>query len=253
MPSSSSFNIPAPLLVFAAIAGFMILMIVLAITGARKRRRALAEKIPALGFSPVIEPTKDQKDHAFARVRALDHHLRQGSRGVRWFASGPLIPHQRHGPEILLMEHAYSTGGKNNHTITHTLACVPVPAHFGPLALTHENLFHSIGKVFGLKDIDLENPAFNKAWRVKAADENFALAFLSQKLQNLLASPAPAVSHEQWDVTQGVMAVLVPRQLSPDALPHLLERLRAAIAALEPELQSQILAASSPGAQPTLQ
>lgn len=83
--------------------------------------------------------------------------------------------------------------GKNRRTQTHRHAVValllpaPLPrVHVGP-----ENVFHRIAQGFGFDDIDVESDAFNRRYRVQAADRRDAFAILHPRLVETLTQVEP--------------------------------------------------------------
>lgn len=83
--------------------------------------------------------------------------------------------------------------GKNRRTRTYRYGVVALllPA---PLPLVHvgpENLFHRIAQEFGMDDIDVESDAFNRRYRVQAADRRAAFAILHPRLVETLTQVEP--------------------------------------------------------------
>lgn len=83
--------------------------------------------------------------------------------------------------------------GKNRRTRTYRFAVValhlPVAlpqVHVGP-----ENAFHRLAQAFGADDIDVESEAFNRRYRVRAADRRGAFALLHPRLVEMLAHTEP--------------------------------------------------------------
>lgn len=221
------------------IAGFLVTMVCLAIISGRRRRKNLAERFTQLNFVGCADPDKLQKEAAYNRFPLLHKMMKQGFRGVQWYAEAP-----GSSPPMFFLEHTYVVStGKSSHSVYHTAAVVAVPRSWGEVSVTRETVFTKIGKVFGLKDLDLEDPAFNKAWRVRASDENFALALLTPEVQRLLADTQAGFRNETWVVGSGSLALVVGYQIKPDDLAKLHARVTSFVEALAPEVRAQIAGA----------
>jgi hypothetical protein len=154
------------------------LVVVLMITAQRKRLRELQHTFASAGFTCMFHPDGLTRSQAFSHAGGMQA-LRTGERGIQWAARGTI--NER---EVWVMEHRYTSGsGKNRSTHYHTIICTPGPHTWPDLSLTTENLFHKIGELFGGKDIQVESEAFNKRWRVKCDNEDFAVLVLSPQVQ----------------------------------------------------------------------
>lgn len=144
----------------------------------QKRMRELAAGLALAGLEVVTSPTDEQKRSAFEALGPF-RDLRDGPRGIVWFARGHV-----QGREVTLGEHKYTTGsGKNRTTVRHTVAAIAASERWPALSLAEENLLHKIAEMFGSKDLKLEDEAFNKRWRVSADDTEFATLVLSPEVQ----------------------------------------------------------------------
>ncbi|QVQ53333.1 hypothetical protein J4H86_06080 [Spiractinospora alimapuensis] len=80
--------------------------------------------------------------------------------------------------EVLAFEYSYttSTGGNPPSSTTHfyLVAAVRLPRARPTLEVTQEHLGHSIMRVFGVDDLQLDNGEFNQAFRISADDDGFA-------------------------------------------------------------------------------
>jgi Tfp pilus assembly protein PilV len=217
----------------------LIVLIIATVNSGKKRRAALAQTFAAMNMNGSADPDNAAKALAYARVPSLHKIMRHGHKGVRWFAESPPASTT---PGVFMIEHSYVVStGKNSQSVYHTAACVAVPAQWGEVALSREGMFTKIGKLFGLKDLDLEDPAFNNAWRVRTADENFALALLSPEVQQFLAAENAPFKNDSWIIGSGTLSLVLGRQLKPEELDPFRARLLALIRMLAPELRSQII------------
>lgn len=169
------------ILIFAGFFAFLAVFITFAILSEKKRVRRLREACEAAGVRILHGAgLKDEQAAAafFDRI-GLMRDLRTGDKGVRF--AGQL---RADGQEITLLEHSYTSGsGKNQSTVRHAIAAVEAPAHWPELRITPEGVFRKLAELVGQKDIQLENEEFNRRWRVKTADEDFAIVLLTPQVQ----------------------------------------------------------------------
>lgn len=232
-------NIPFPAVIFGAVVVFIILAVVLGGRFEKKRVLALRAKLSELGLTPAQTASEFDKAQAFEPFVAMSELLKTGAKGLAWAGSGV-----RSRRRIVAIEHSYTTGsGKNRTTHRNTLVATPCPPDWARVVITREHLFTRLGKVFGMKDLDLEHERFNKLWRVSTQDENFALALLGPSVQEFLAAPNRPDMSEQWRCGGGLICVIHAHQVSPEKLAALVERLEGLLGALEPELANLLPAA----------
>lgn len=216
--------------------GLVATLVLLGVLSERRRRKRLAELFAS--FGAIFEFTKDDvaKTAAYLPFASLSPPLKTGAKGIAWSAALNLD-----GLPLSMIEHSYTTGsGKSRSTHYTTIVAVRCPRAWSLMTVTREHLFTKIGKALGMKDLDLENPEFNKRWRVVTEDENFALAALSTSVQEMLAHSSIGDMGEEWRFGGGLFAVCVSRRLSPDKIGVLLRRMQAFVAAMEPEMREQI-------------
>lgn len=94
------------------------------------------------------------------------------------------------GRQCVSFRYEYTTGsGKNRTTHTYHVVAMSLPAYLPTLELTPEGVGARIAKAFGGQDIQFESEDFNRAWRVRAADERFAHAVVHPRLMERLLRP----------------------------------------------------------------
>ncbi len=115
--------------------------------------------------------------------------------GVDWRAADP-----RSGCAI--MEHSYTVkDGEDEKSFRHVAALIACPTSWPTLSLTPETMLSRLSVALGGKeDIQLEDPAFNKRWKVSSDDENFAVLALSPQVQEELMK---APKGEIWRIRSG--------------------------------------------------
>lgn len=105
--------------------------------------------------------------------------LQNGSKGVVWHAFREVHDHR-----CTMLEHCYISNYAGTAMVRcHTIAAVDAPTAWPALQVMNTTFFNKIGRKFGVRDIKLEDAEFNKRFRVKCVDENFALLALTPEIQ----------------------------------------------------------------------
>lgn len=222
------------------VTAMVVFFAVLAIVGTRQEKKRLgdlAAAIERLGGTIDLKPAADAQQAAYAATPVLATTGR-GADKVRLIAQVTI-----EGTPVLLVHYRYVTGsGKNRTTHDRTVARVVAPASWPQLTLTRENVLHKLADMVGFKDIRLDDEAFNKAWRVKSKDENFAMLAISPEVQAWLMA-----QKKSWIFEIGRGAICVVSHTiarGPDLEPQ--ARAAAELARLiPPELQAYQAAAAS--------
>lgn len=196
----------------------------------RARRAAIVELLSGLRFRLIMEPDDDQRKAAFSTVSHLSM-LRDGYSGMQWIARGFLD-----GRPTTIFEHRYSTGsGKSRVTHYNTVVALDAPREWPGVHLTAESMFDRLGEKLGAApDMRLEDPVFNKRWRVKCSGDETALAILTPSVQAVLQH---AHADEWWVVGNGVLACGIGRQLKAAQVRERIERLNQIVAASDPAVR----------------
>lgn len=226
--------------------GFAVLFVVIFGTIAlfeSRRKRAIADALQARGFQVTMKPSDNEKLVGFARLSHVPA-LKQGHGGVKWFATG-----LHRGKSTWICEHSYTTGsGKNRSTHVNTIVAIGAPDEWAPFSLTAESIFHRWGEKLGLpKDLKLENPEFNKRWRVRAgaeyrrgeSSEDTALFILTPEVQQFLVA---ADAREWWCIGGGRIVCGMPSSLTIKDLEKLLDRPIDLAERLAPEVRALLAA-----------
>jgi hypothetical protein len=96
----------------------------------------------------------------------------------------------RHGSQDSAFQYRYVTGsGDDRRTHERSCALVELPFSAPHLTIGPEGFWSSIGRVVGLRDIEVESPRFNDRYRVRCADERFAITLLDQRMIGWMLSP----------------------------------------------------------------
>lgn len=218
-----------PILIFlAAVAVLVVAMVFFE----RRRRAGVQAALEARNFTVAMKLDGAERELLFGPMTSLEF-LRHGARGMKWHARGQSL-----GRDVVVIEHSYTTGsGKNKRTVNNTAAALLGRSGAGwpLLSLTGESIFHRIGEKFGgIRDVQLEDERFNRRWRIKCNDEDFALAMLNPEVQQLLAD---ADRREWWAVGGPASFVCIGRNAAVTGaqLDHMLTRLGEMVRAMAPE------------------
>lgn len=215
--AQSSRNRPPPLLLFVLVGGAVCLVMVAIWAGnrmSRKRREDVVRHLAGKGWTAQVAPPKKSMDAEFlaraAVAMAAFPELASRAESTAWIAF-------RETPRgtAFLVEHEYATGaGKSRQIHRRTLASVNVGGEMPELTVKEHGIFRKIGELLGVKDINLDNEAFNARYRVWCEDETFAVLVLSPEVQAMLAAwpkPAPVVT-----AVGSTVCVHVSKHLTPE-------------------------------------
>jgi len=99
------------------------------------------------------------------------------------------------GIDVTAFEYRYTSGANAQgqaNVFAYTCAVTPVPSSWPDLVVEPERLPTKIADALGLRDIDMELEAFNRAFEVRSTDPRFASAFLDARMMAWLMTAAPA-------------------------------------------------------------
>lgn len=168
------------LILLGCVAAFAVIMM-LVHRANKKRMAGLEAMLREKGFAATWGKDAAEKALSAGVMNFIGpfRTLRTGEKGVSWFALG-----MAEDRRCIVLEHRYTSGsGKNTSTHYHTIAAVEAPERWPVLSLTGEAFFHKIGEKMGIRDIKVEDEEFNKRFRVKCDDEDFAVLVLTPEMQ----------------------------------------------------------------------
>ncbi len=166
-------------LIFGVAVVVLIGIVTLMVMLERARMKAIGLELEAIGITLNREAGKPEKESAWRATGSPWSKLRTGAAGVQWYAMGEV-----RGRPVTIIEHRYTTGsGKSRSTHYNTIAATPAPGTWPGVELSPANLFHRIGELLGAKDFKVEDEEFNRRWRVKVDNEDFALLVLTPEVQ----------------------------------------------------------------------
>lgn len=140
-------------------------LIFYAIIADRKRTAAMAQAAEELGFE--FDPTsRDTLPDDLAELYLFTQGSRRRARNVMRGKTSDL--------DVTIFDYTYTVGtGKNKSSFTQTVVCFRTGNLRLPIfSLRPENIWHRIGTMFGMKDIDFEShPKFSKSYLLKGPEE----------------------------------------------------------------------------------
>jgi hypothetical protein len=201
-----------PLIIVAFIAIF-ILVAVVGIIAARKRREAMRTLAARLGLR--FEPGKDR--HLAKRYKFLNKLRRGSNRYAYNILSGK---YQGHG--LTVFDYHYQTGsGKNTHHHHFSFFIMHLPASFAELVIGPEHIFSKIAQAVGYDDIDFESHEFSRKFCVRSGDKKFAYDVCNARMIEYLLSN----SDLSIEIEGSSLAISFNRRLAPERIEPNLNRL----------------------------
>jgi hypothetical protein len=225
-------------LVIIGIVGFVALVVVLAVWGAKKRREGIRAALGAIGLTMVDKSEIDEKSRVWSRVAVPfgKHMWRDGPKGIQWFAEGSVS-----GLPVVVLEHRYATGaGKSRQMHYHTTATAVGVKGLPRIFVREKHLGDKLMGLFGTESISIGDEAFEKRFRIFAeGDAAVPGAFLTPGLRAwLLEQPG----HDLQLITgpEGLTTCLPKMLPKPERIATLARKPAEALAALA----AAVLAAS---------
>ncbi len=135
--------------------------------------------------------------------------------------------------EVFQSSYMVSTG-QTMVQVSHTIYAVEAPA-WPATQIAARNWFgrliHKLGRPRGL---ELDDPEFNRRFRLKTDDEDFAIALLSPDMQAFMLSKTSV----KWRITPGRLCMIYNGTLKADRLEASLQRLQRFWALVPTELEA---------------
>lgn len=96
-----------------------------------------------------------------------------------------------------VFRYQYKTGsGKNQRVWRFTCVMVRLPFRAPHTTIGREGFWSNIGQAVGIRDIEVESPAFNERFRVASDDERFAVTLLDQPMIALLSGDEAVAAND---------------------------------------------------------
>lgn len=100
------------------------------------------------------------------------------------------------GTKWYLLDYRYTvSSGKNSHTYQYSVVVARVGMQFPKMSLTLQHFLHSVGKMLGAREVEVESEEFNKRYYVKTSDPKLALDLLHPQMIEYLLSQEPLEWH----------------------------------------------------------
>lgn len=107
----------------------------------------------------------------------------------------------RPGSADSVFQYQYTTGsGKDQQTHRRTAALIEVPFRAPHLRIGPEGFWSTLGRAIGIRDIEIESPAFNDRYRVRCDDERFAITLLDPDMIAWMLSPASGGGSVRFEI-----------------------------------------------------
>ncbi len=207
--------------------GIIAFIVMLARNAAEQRQQELDRAMREHGLNTL---EKEAFTERLAWIEGLSR-LNGGTRNVKMAWRGDWSGHP-----VECVHHRYVVStGQTTSVVQHRLVATPVPANWPYLQLGEENIFTRIGSALGGEDIQVEDEAFNKRWRIRTEDEAFAIVLLVPELQHLLRD---APRGQQWFISNGRLVLLERGEFKPEATQRLLDLLVEFRRGIPEELES---------------
>ncbi len=202
-----------------------VVVVGIARTRARTRREEAIRALVDAGWTIIDTPKGDDRQtvfEPFAHARVLARR----DKGVRTSLCRG---------DTRVLEYVYTeSSGHSSHSVRLLACAVPCPENWPDLTLTREHALHRLGAILGIRDIEVEDPAFNARWRVRSPDETFAILFLTPEVQQFLMDKEDTL--ESWWITGGSLACVRLARLDPEQVAAIERRTRQLRTLLPPEL-----------------
>jgi hypothetical protein len=225
---------------------FVARIVVISKKGQAQLRARQLDAMRAAGYTPIDPADTPAMMRAFAPFAGAGV-LKGGPKSLKLAAD--LTTQSGREVRLGLHQHTVSTG-KSSTTFTHWAAATPCPAPWPAISISGENLGTKIASMLGAKDIELDDPEFNKAWHVRALSKDrsasapdFALVLLSPEVQRFLL-PASRDQHraESWWIGSGQVVcvrMVTGTPKKPTFVPQdVIDRLDGFMALVPPELDA---------------
>jgi len=135
--------------------------------------------------------------------------------------------------EVFQSSYMVSTG-QSMVQISHAIYAVQAP-DWPATQIAARNWFgRLVRKLGGPRGLELDDPEFNRRFRLKTDDEDFAIALLSPEMQAFMLSKTSA----KWRITPGRLCMIYNGTLNADRMEASLQRLQRFWALVPPELEA---------------
>ena len=180
---------PQILIIFVLFGAVMIVVLVVGLMAASKRRQAMQKLAAELGMTFYHDDPFD--------IRRKYDHFAPLNRGHSRRAYSVLDGEYR-GRRATVFDYRYTTGsGKDQHTHRFSAALIELGAAFPTLSIRRENVLDKIAGAIGFDDIDFESAEFSRKFFVKCESRKFAYDIVhTGTMEYLLARERSGLGYE---------------------------------------------------------
>ncbi len=200
------------LITLAPLGLYLIGILVLLDSRERKRRSSLQSALTAEGFEVIQKPTALQKQRAYEAIQKV-YHLSHGPQNVKRFAIGLGV-----NAGAYLVEYEYLIGKAPQ---VFCAASVPIPESWPALCVISPRATLWIERDDGLHEVLVGDAAFQDAWHVRTASDEFARTIFTPTNLQLIAT---ATKHEAWVLREGRLCCVFGARLDGESTVKLLHR-----------------------------
>ncbi len=170
-----------PFLIFVLFAALMIVVAYFAYQAKKKRRLALQ------AFATQYGMTYSQSDPHGLLNYAFGLFQRGEGRGIENVLTGAWQECPVKAADYWYYTESTDSKGHKSKSYHHfSVVVVDVALGLPPVSLQREGFFTRLADHVGLRDIDFESEAFNRAWNVKADDREFAFKLVDARMMHFL-------------------------------------------------------------------
>jgi len=140
------------------------------------------------------------------------------------------------GRALGVFQHQYMIfAGTTTVPVIHSVYVLEVSPNWPKVSIARRSPWSWLARVFGwTPGLMLDDPQFNRAFRVTSDDEDFAVALLTPVLQQFLLQKRNVT----WRIDLGRLALFYPGKLRDDRVVSSVERLRGFLQRVPDELEA---------------
>lgn len=138
--------------------------------------------------------------------------------------------------QLAIYQHQYMVfAGTTTVPVVHTVYLVEVSPHWPRLTITRRSSFAWLGRLFGRSPgLQLDDPQFNRAFSVKAENDDFAIALLTPDMQRYLLTKRTVT----WRIDLCRLALMYKGKLREKRIAASLDRLAGFLDRIPDELEA---------------
>ncbi len=141
-----------------------------------------------------------------------------------------------HGRPLAVYQHQYMVfAGTTTFPVIHTIYLAEVSPLWPKLSITKRSTFAQLARMLGWRNgLQLDDPRFNRAFKVTTEDDDFAIAMLTPQLQQFLLTKVGV----NWHIDLGRFALIYSGKLKHKRLAASVDRLTRFLELIPDELEA---------------